>query len=368
MFSLAKRIGLSEVATGDTTSRAGLIGSPQGKEFKPGLLPRSDGKMLTIDEMHKLDPETIRNIAGVRTEGVMRIRGRVDVDLPCRVRLMAIGNLQRGASRRGMRSVSLDGLGAGIEGAAFLELEDLRRFDGVLVVSRAAASAAPDAAPQPLDLRPLVRLLRGYWGQGRRREELQWGDGAFEAVAAAAVAINGRFACDTVPLFGPETFDKVCRFAVALARILPVSDDRRTRITAAHVLIAEQLLTEVHAAPACGLEEIARRERQARAAPSDEELDGIWRALADGIPIESLEAIIEALDERPQQTTANLTGRIKRGVRTTGKYVRVLREAGLVRSRGSGGLEALPLLRALAARRRRALAAGQDESGTSDGA
>lgn len=105
---------------------------------------------------------------------------------------------------------------------------------------------------------------------------------------------------------------------------------------------------DIYTSPACGLEEVARLERQTEAKPSDEELEGTWRSVERDIATEELYAMVDAFGERPRMTTAELGGRINLGVRSTRTRVAILRDAGLVRSCGRGGLQALPLMKHLA--------------------
>ncbi len=354
-FELAKLLGLSALATGDTLTRAGLVFQISGNEVLPGLLSGNHAGMLTLDEIHKVGRSAIRAATSARSDGVLRVHGRASAELPMRTRFLGIGNLQRQSARgrEGKRSLRLADLAAGIEGAGFLECEDARRFDAVLITSRSAATAERGSRAQKLDIGKLVELLEGYWRIGASgRDEFIWETGAFPAVVAAAKALNDRFECDAIPIFGSDTADKIVRLVAAAARVLPVQNDWRTRITTAHVQLVQTLLTDIYTSPACGLEEVARRERQAEAKPSDEELDRIWRAVERDIAPEELDPILEALAERPRLTTAELGGRIDLGVRSTRARVAVLREAGLLRSCGRGGLQALPLMKHLAEYRR----------------
>ncbi len=350
-FKLAELLGLSALATGDAVTRAGLVYRISADEVVPGLLPGNHGGMLMLDEFHKVSTAEIRAMTSARSEGVLRVHGRANAELPALTRLVAIGNLRtRSATGNpGKRSMRLADLAAGIEGATFLESEDLRRFDVVLITSRSAATTEGGSGPAKINVGQVVELLKCYWRMGASgRDEFIWETGAFRAVLAAAKALNDRFGCNAIPIFGPDTADKIARLVASIARVLPVHDDWRTRITTAHVQLAQALLTEIYTSPACGLEEVARLERQTEAKPSDEELEGTWRSVERDIATEELYAMVDAFGERPRMTTAELGGRINLGVRSTRTRVAILRDAGLVRSCGRGGLQALPLMKHLA--------------------
>jgi hypothetical protein len=137
---VSQLLGLADIAASDTTSRAGLLYQIRGGEVIPGLLPRNHGRMVVLDEVHKIRPGEISAATFARGQGVLRVHAAAQAEFPMQTRLLAVGNLrQRGAQGRdGGQSSCLADLEAGILGTGFLEPEDLRRFDFVMVTSRQA--------------------------------------------------------------------------------------------------------------------------------------------------------------------------------------------------------------------------------------
>ena len=290
--------------------------------------------------------------------GILRVHGRAAATFPMATRFLAIGNLKREGARGHAcgRSLSLRDLSAGIEGVGFLGAEDVRRFDAVFVASREEAeNASPERGPAAaIDVDQLKELLQAYWRLGTdEREKTVWHAGAYERLLTAAEELNERFACDAVPIFGSDTADKLARFSAALARLIPVRVGWETHISEAHVVIARQMLEEIYDRPACGLEGIARREREASALLTDKELTAIYRAISQDVPPKDLDPILDAFACRSRMKTGELAAKIGCGIRKARACVAVLRDAGLVRSHGRGGVGGTPLLRALIESRER---------------
>jgi len=127
---LMKYYHIGTMASGETSSRTGLLYTVQiiGKEqawVKFGLLPRSSGYLVVVDEVGGMSGDDFKEFTRVRSSGeVDVIRAGAGV-AKCEVRLISIANAVAGKSLAsyGYPVMALP------EIPAFTDLPDIRRFD-----------------------------------------------------------------------------------------------------------------------------------------------------------------------------------------------------------------------------------------------
>lgn len=346
---LSERLGLAEIATSDTTTRAGLLYRIRSGTVLPGLLPRNHAKMVAIDEFHKVRPDEVRASTSPRSCGVLRVEGCGAASFPMQTRLLCVGSLRQKGARGlyGSESIALRDLEAGILGTGFLEPEDLRRFDFVLVVGRQGAKPAMPSA-EPPSIEQLARLVRLYWRIDEQADEgCVWARGAYEMAREVTEALNEKYETPLLPVFGPDTLDKLCRVSAAAARLMPVEPDGKTRITPSHVRWAGFLLYSIYEMPTNGLARIARRDRAATEGPSAEKLSGLFENLLVEVPEIWTIMDVFKVKEQGSVTTATLAVETGMAIRTMTSRVRTLKDGGLVSTHGRAGLKATSLMRQL---------------------
>ncbi len=127
---LMKYYQLGTMASGETSSRTGLLYTIQivGKEqawVKFGLLPRSSGYLVVVDEVGGMSGDDFKEFTRVRSSGIVDVR-RAGVGMAkAEVRLISIANAvpPKTLSSYGYPVMALP------EIPAFSDLPDIRRFD-----------------------------------------------------------------------------------------------------------------------------------------------------------------------------------------------------------------------------------------------
>jgi hypothetical protein len=344
---LSEQLGLAELATSDTTTRAGLLYRVRGKEVVPGLLPRNDNRMVLIDEFHKTRPQEIRAATCARSRGVLRVDSCNSATFEMQTRLLCVGNLRHRGSRglNGSESISLADLDAGILGTGFLEPEDIRRFDFAAVVGRVGAEAIQPTV-EPMDMERFSRLVKLYWQIGAQGDDdCVWSPAACNAARDVAAALNERFETPMLPLLGPDSQDKVFRLAAAAARLMPTEPDGRIHITESHVRWAGFVLFQVYELPTNGLAEIAGRDRRRQDDLGHDEMESLVYDLLGDVP--EIPTILNVLACRNSITTGELAIKADVAIRTMGSRVSFLKRVGLLTSHGRAGLKPTQLMRRL---------------------
>jgi hypothetical protein len=344
---LSEQLGLAELATSDTTTRAGLLYRVRGKDVVPGLLPRNDNRMVVVDEFHKTRPQEIRAATCARSRGVLRVDSCNSATFDMQTRLLCIGNLRHRGSRglNGSESISLADLDAGILGTGFLEPEDIRRFDFAAVVGRVGAEAIQPTV-EPMDMGRFSRLVRLYWRIGAQGDdECIWSPAACNAARDVAAALNERFETPMLPLLGPDSQDKVFRLAAAVARLMPTEPDGRIHITESHVRWAGFVLFLIYELPNNGLADIAGRDRRRQDDLGHDEMESLLYDLLGDVP--EIPTILNVLACRNSITTGELAIKADVAIRTMGSRVSFLKRVGLLTSHGRAGLKPTQLMRRL---------------------
>jgi len=121
---------LGTMAAGETCSRTGLIYTIQsikGEEawVSFGLLPRCNGYLVVVDEIHGMPAEDFKQFTLVRSEGVVDVKRSAYGIAKAETRLISIANARAG--------MSLASYGYPVQAIteipAFTSLEDVSRFD-----------------------------------------------------------------------------------------------------------------------------------------------------------------------------------------------------------------------------------------------
>lgn len=121
---------LGVMAAGETSSRTGLLYNIQviaGEEawIAFGLLPRANGHLVFVDEIHDMPAQDFRQFTQVRSKGVVDVKRVAYGAAPAETRLVSIANAKRNMSL-GQYNYPVEAIP---DIPCFAALEDVRRFD-----------------------------------------------------------------------------------------------------------------------------------------------------------------------------------------------------------------------------------------------
>lgn len=121
---------LGVMAAGETSSRTGLLYNIQmiaGEEawIAFGLLPRANGHLVFVDEIHDMPSADFRQFTQVRSKGVVDVKRVAYGAAPAETRLVSIANAKRNRAL-GNYNYPVEAIP---EIPCFAALEDVRRFD-----------------------------------------------------------------------------------------------------------------------------------------------------------------------------------------------------------------------------------------------
>jgi hypothetical protein len=255
---LMQHYGLGEKIVCKHASVAGLLGGCQknGDRYfiSWGSIPQQDGRLGILEEVKGTSIETIGALTDMRSSGVAKITKIERRSTKARVRLIWLSNL-RGDMRLDQHSFGVVALKELIGG-----LEDIRRFDAALLVSR------HEIDPAELNLlqqsRPVVphvftsEVCRSLvlWNWTRRPNQIEFTSEATELILAESTALCEQFT-DAIPLVDRGSMRyKLARLSAALAgRLFSCSDDFSSLIIyPAHVEYICALLRRIYSSRVFG--------------------------------------------------------------------------------------------------------------------
>jgi hypothetical protein len=135
--SLITYFGLGEIHNFGAAKRTGLIGgivqvgSNKKWFIKWGALPLNDRQLVVLEELKGGNEEVIANLRSLRSDKEAEILGIVNRIAPARTRLVMISN-----PRSSKKDVASYDFGIKIIKELMVQLEDVRRLDFAMVVSR----------------------------------------------------------------------------------------------------------------------------------------------------------------------------------------------------------------------------------------
>jgi hypothetical protein len=197
-----------------------------------------------------------------------------------------------------------------------------------------------------MDMDRFSKLVRLYWQIGAQDDDdCVWSPEACDTARDVAAALNERFETPLLPVFGPDSQDKVLRLAAAAARLMPTETDGRIHVTESHIRWAGFLLFKIYELPTNGLADIARRDRRRQDDLGHDEMNALLHDLLGDVP--EIPTILNLLAYRSSITTGELAIKADVAIRTMGTRVRYLKQVGLLTSHGRAGLKPTSLMRRL---------------------
>lgn len=216
-----------------TATTAGLLGGSDqvGGSWKTklGLIPRNHKGALIMEEFSGGGQELISKLTEVRSSNRVRLtRVNGSIDVPAMVRMLSISNPAVGASGY---SMPLKNTASGVQ--TILDLvgaaEDIARYDFFLLVDE------PDNYTSPLaeyDKEPYPKesyLNRIRWVWSRRPDQIIIDPATSRYTVDIGDRLNNEYNCH-IKLFGPETWKKLIRIAIACAGMVCSMDTTGERL------------------------------------------------------------------------------------------------------------------------------------------
>ena len=228
---LMRHYGLGEKLECKNASVAGVLGGVQriggDKWFVTwGTIPTHDRGLVVLEELKGASTEVIAQLTDMRSSGVAEIRKIEKRRTHARTRLLALSN-PRGASQMSAYNFGVDAVKELIGG-----LEDVRRFDFVLICS--AREVTAEQINQTRKARKYVDHIFTddlckrciLWGWTRRHDQIIIDDDVWELILEKSKFLCSQFS-DAIPIVDHGTMRwKLTKLAVALAvRTFSHSDD-----------------------------------------------------------------------------------------------------------------------------------------------
>jgi hypothetical protein len=203
-------------------SVAGVLGGVQriggDKWFVTwGAIPKHDRSLIVLEELKGASTDVIAQLTDMRSSGVAEIRKIETRRAHARTRLLAISN-PRGASQLSAYNYGIDAVKELIGG-----LEDVRRFDYILIVSANDVSA--EQINEARNSRPMVdhictdelckRLI--LWGWTRKHDQIEISDETWGLILEKSKYLCSQFS-DAIPIIDHGSIRwKIAKLATALA-------------------------------------------------------------------------------------------------------------------------------------------------------
>jgi len=276
-------------ASGETSSRTGLLYTIQMTKEEAnwvrfGLMPRSNGMLLVVDEIHGMPSDDFKEFTQVRSEGVLDVMRAGVGKTPCEVRLICIANPRTGAS---MSSYGYP-VQAITEIPAFSSLEDVARFTYAYGVKAGEVSDDDlnrDVNEIPIKEHPYTRekcrnLILWLWTL--KPDDIIISPDTEKRVLTLAKQISLEYVPDIPLIESADVRQKLMIVATAIAGRTYNSDGKRLIVLPAHVDTAYNVLNMFYKSE--GLDYYGFSDDQARMLLSSEQVEQIEEKIMREIP------------------------------------------------------------------------------------
>lgn len=250
-------IGLGERASGESSSRTGLIYrlEQMGERWfiTWGKYPLNDRKMLIIDELTGLAEEDLSKMTEPRSTGVLRVDRIVNAETNARTRLVFMTNPRYGKQ--------LFEFTYGIESlkTVFPEASDIRRLD--LAVFMATKDVPKSVLNQkyspPEEQHVTSEALKNsvLWAWSRRSDDIVITEPALDTVLEISGYLGDKYgSAEDIPLVSPaDQRIKLARIAIAVACMVHSTDANHQKVIVKpeHVEFVRDYLETVFDAQNC---------------------------------------------------------------------------------------------------------------------
>ena len=251
---MMKHYDLGTMAAGETASRTGLlytIQMIQGEEawVSFGLLPRANGYLVVVDEIHGMPAADFREFTLVRSKGVVDVKRAAWGVAAAETRLISIANARPGKSlgSYGYAVMAIKDI------PCFQALEDIRRFDFAVGVRAGDVSDDTintdvrdiDSNGNPYTAELCKNLLLWIW---TRKPENVIVDGETETlILKLAKEVSSQYVPNIPLVEAADIRNKLCRIATAFAgRTYSTIDGENLLVLPEHAQAASDTLEEFY--------------------------------------------------------------------------------------------------------------------------
>jgi len=271
---ILKFLGTYNHVSGGNATTAGLIGGVDKYDnhqyISWGLLPISDKTIVFIDEMEKLQSNTLALSAlrEIRSTGRAMITKIKRGSKACRVRLIASANPAKGLSmdtyKRGCQAIM-----------EIMETPDARRFDIFQFFFKDEVDASvilKEVTDVKLTVPQDVVRTGLLWSWTRSPAEIIFPPEVTREILKKAMVLMDKYyaAATTLPLISTDTHEKVARISASMAMFNMRSDDFvKVTVTIEDVENAYALLDGTYGSKSVALDEEAAECRRKVEVPAD---------------------------------------------------------------------------------------------------
>jgi len=241
---------LGTMAAGESTSRTGLLYSIHMSGNEPpsvvfGLLPRSNGYLVVVDEIHGMPQEDFKEFTQVRSEGVVDVKKVAYGTAHAETRLISIANARSG--------MTLGSYGFPVQAItdipAFKSMEDVSRFDYAVGVRAGDVSdqeintnvndiVSPNNPYTPEICRELI-----LWIWTRTPEQIIISDDTESLCLLYSQKVADEYVSDIPLIEVADVRHKLMRMAIAFAgRTFNSFDGETLIVDPAHIMCAYSML------------------------------------------------------------------------------------------------------------------------------
>ena len=262
-YQLASIVSLA----GTQATTPALIGGTQKKggsnQTKAGYIPQMNKNGIIFEELAKCHASIIKELTEIRSSQRVRIsRVSGNLDLPAYVRFLTLSNTK---VRESGVSQPIDSYPNGVEIVQDLigNVEDIARYDYKLILgTRGTTHIDPFYEPmEPFPLEALKTRIRWIWS--RTAKDIVINKAIYEYVIRISNKLMATYN-SFIKIFGPETWKKITRLAIAIAGYLVSSDAKFEKIivTEEHIDLAASIFVSAYDNPTFKFKEYVEQERK----------------------------------------------------------------------------------------------------------
>jgi hypothetical protein len=341
---------VGKMVNGAAAGRTGLLyhlddRNGRNRLLKWGLLPQENKRLVMIDECQNFNDAMWGEFTRPRSEGIIEVNRVRRGEHEMKTRLVFIANSK---DRRTDRYKRVDDFIYGIEACQIMNMQDIRRFDAVIVIAQ--GDAPEDAVTRRVRInetrrseivQALQKNIAHCWKKNYlQRDTFVYHDFADELILQRSRELSRDFRNDAIPLFEDDTKEKVARMSAAAANLLPVQIDQRVHIFRGHVDFVVDWLRENYSHPSNRLNDFAAAHSSSLC---DEDYRSICNLYVDDSQLVKRQ-LIDLYRTQDYYTNSNLENEIGNTISTLrNNHIRALRNLDLIIA-ATGGYRRRPKL------------------------
>ena len=211
-----------------TATKAGLIGGSDqtagGYKTKLGVIPRNHKGALIMEEFSGASQDLISQLTDIRSSNMVRMeRVNGSTTAPAMVRMLSLSNVRKGPNGE-VTPLREHPSGVDVVTRLIGAAEDIGRYDFFLLVDKPDEYIDPNTKVE-LEAFPKESYLnRVRWIWSRTAEQIVLNEAVREYIIEASNKLNRDYDSH-INFFGPETWKKLSRLAIATAAMVCSIDE-----------------------------------------------------------------------------------------------------------------------------------------------